>query len=169
LVSCVEDVDPNLIENIGLDISADGRIFVVSPDTDELKVVQTDPSSGQMLTMDSYSLGWRPADVFVGDGPSVYGTEFAVVVGSDASGLGRALIIADTEYPSSWYDLDARPMGSEPVSTVMRYDGRRAYVVLEGTSEIRVIDLFLMDWSDEAYTVGGGVTPRRVLIQRDEP
>jgi hypothetical protein len=167
-LSCNLD-GPDLIEDIGVDIAADGRIFVASPDTESLVVVPTGTDGALEIGSESvYPLAWRPAAVAVAKGAiSDLGgdrIEMALVVGEEqqtANGMIR--IYPDTGDMNSFMELS---LGTsiEPVAVAIRDDGEMAYVVQEGAATIARISLRDLETLDPAIRPGGQL--RCLTVQR---
>lgn len=164
--SCLDILEPALEPDIGLDMDSNGRIFVVSPDQSELKVIELDAATNGLdeSSMQSITLGFRPADVVVGQGPV---NEVAIVVGRDETvGEGRILLFRDTANLNDVVDVDAT--GSmDFVAVALRDDGRTGYIADEGKSEIWILNVAA--GSIEPQKLPASETLRRLEIQRTDP
>ena len=164
---------PEVVEDFGLDVSADGRIFVVSPDANKLLVVPTNADTGglDLTNVQTLSLGWRPADVAVALGPTVAGTrkEVAVVVGTRTDGVGVVRIYADTgSLPGTPVDVFI-PGTPQPVAVSIKQNGSIAYVAAEGQSAVLMINIAAGTLQQATLPASGLGTLRRVAAQRVAP
>jgi len=176
VLSCTNGLAAEIVEDFGLDVAADGRIFVVSPDTNQLKIVPTSSVSGVLLvnSMQTLSLGWRPTDVTVALGPVPLGggqpKEVAVVVGTGLSnGQAMVRIYNDTANLSLITDVPGLSLGQDPVSVTIREDGAIAYVAAEGQSTVLLVDVRNGVLLPTTLPAAGLGTLRRVAVQRISP
>jgi hypothetical protein len=164
-----------LVMDIGLARAEDGRIFVVSPETNELRVIATDPDTGHLdpNSVDvSIALGWRPRDVMVARGPIDQGTgqrpEMAVVAGMDETlNNGKVRVLRDVEEGlTDSYEPDFTSSG-DFVSVAVRENGDTALLADQGQFEIRVLNLATEQVSQLKVSVLD--TLRRLEAQRETP
>lgn len=164
---------PSLEEDIGLDMGDNGRIFVVSPESNALKVVSTNAATGGLGSVQTVPLGfgWRPTDVKAALGPKDEFTglrkELIVVVGFDqTAGQGSVKVFgADLSF------LRTIPIGNsgELISVVIREDGSQALAADPSTATVWTIDLNTLSQVDDQAHISGGGSVRRIGIQREEP